>query len=424
MPKKVVIAGAGWAGISAAIISAKKGMDVILIERTDMLLGTGLVGGIMRNNGRYTGAEEAILMGAFELFEICDNCSVHKNIDFPFHKHASIYDSVCVYKQIIRLLREYNVNILTNRRAKELEVSNRQIRCIVLDDNKKIYGDAFIDCTGSAGPPSLCRRYGNGCVMCIMRCPTFGGRISLSDTIRQETIICKNRNGSIGAMSGSCKINKATIDKAIIDKIEQKGFVIIPVDLDILPFKKTDKVCQQYTAEIYENNIIMLDAGNFIKMMKSFLPLSVLHSIEGFENARYDDPYAGSVGNSIRFTTVSPRDNYMKVLNTDNLFCAGECSGPIVGHTEAIITGALAGCNASNYIQGKQLVELSTQTACGDFINFSNKIIDRNNQVFHKVTMSGSVYFDRMKQKKLYTVQPEKIENRIKELKYKDLFIK
>lgn len=50
---RIVAIGDGWAGCSAALSAKKQGADVTLLERTDMLLGTGLVGGIMRNNGRY-----------------------------------------------------------------------------------------------------------------------------------------------------------------------------------------------------------------------------------------------------------------------------------------------------------------------------------------------------------------------------------
>lgn len=52
---KVVVIGGGWAGCAAAVAAKKAGADVVLYERTDLLLGLGNVGGIMRNNGRYTG---------------------------------------------------------------------------------------------------------------------------------------------------------------------------------------------------------------------------------------------------------------------------------------------------------------------------------------------------------------------------------
>lgn len=53
---KVIIIGGGWAGCAAALEAAKLGAQVELYERTDLLLGVGNVGGIMRNNGRFTAA--------------------------------------------------------------------------------------------------------------------------------------------------------------------------------------------------------------------------------------------------------------------------------------------------------------------------------------------------------------------------------
>ena len=92
MAKKVVIVGGGWSGCSAALEAKKAGCDVELFERTDMLLGTGLVGGIMRNNGRYTVTEEMLAMGGGELFRVADAQARHTNIEFPGHKHANLYD--------------------------------------------------------------------------------------------------------------------------------------------------------------------------------------------------------------------------------------------------------------------------------------------------------------------------------------------
>ncbi|MDZ7543154.1 FAD-dependent oxidoreductase [Clostridium perfringens] len=89
---KVVIIGGGFAGCQAAIQSRKMGAEVHILERTDMLLGVGNVGGIMRNNGRYTASEELSLLGAPELIDIMDSLAIHKNIDFSGHKHANLTD--------------------------------------------------------------------------------------------------------------------------------------------------------------------------------------------------------------------------------------------------------------------------------------------------------------------------------------------
>ena len=83
MEKKVIVIGGGWSGIAAAVAAKKCGADVTIVEKTDLMLGLGNVGGIMRNNGRFTAAEENIALGASELFELTDKNSRKRNIDFP-----------------------------------------------------------------------------------------------------------------------------------------------------------------------------------------------------------------------------------------------------------------------------------------------------------------------------------------------------
>ena len=58
--------------------------------------------------------------------------------------------------------------------------------------------------------------------------------------------------------------------------------------------------------------------------MTTYYPLEKLRKIPGLEYAKYVDPYAGSKGNSIRYLSVAPRTNDMKVIGVDNLLCAGE----------------------------------------------------------------------------------------------------
>ena len=70
---KVVVIGGGWSGVAAAITAKKAGADVSIYEKTDLLLGLGNVGGIMRNNGRYTASEELIALGAGDLINLTDD---------------------------------------------------------------------------------------------------------------------------------------------------------------------------------------------------------------------------------------------------------------------------------------------------------------------------------------------------------------
>jgi glycine/D-amino acid oxidase-like deaminating enzyme len=74
---RVVVIGGGWAGCAASMAAKKAGAEVVLLERSDCLLGTGLVGGIMRNNGRFTATEEMIAMGGGELLQLADKMARH-----------------------------------------------------------------------------------------------------------------------------------------------------------------------------------------------------------------------------------------------------------------------------------------------------------------------------------------------------------
>jgi tRNA U34 5-carboxymethylaminomethyl modifying enzyme MnmG/GidA len=100
------------------------------------------------------------------------------------------------------------------------------------------------------------------------------------------------------------------------------------------------------------------------------VPLHLLRQISGFENARFEDPYAGGLGNSIRYVGMAPRDDTLKVEGIQNLFCGGEKAGLLVGHTEAICTGTLAGYNAVKHSKKETPLALPDTLAVGDAISY------------------------------------------------------
>ena len=148
---KIVIVGGGWAGVSAAIAAKNAGAEVTLLERTDMLLGTGLVGGIMRNNGRFTATEEAIALGFDELFDVIDSNCRHKNVDFPGHEHASLYDIALIEQAVKKLLLSKGIEVICKARGIRVEMEDKKIIAIGLDHGENISGDVFIDTTGGRG---------------------------------------------------------------------------------------------------------------------------------------------------------------------------------------------------------------------------------------------------------------------------------
>ena len=412
---EVIIVGGGWSGCAAAISAKKQGAEVTLIERTDMLLGTGLVGGIMRNNGRFTAAEEMIAMSGGELFRLTDQNSLHRGIEFPGHLHASLYNVATMEPVIKTFLLEKGIKIRTSIRITDVEMKDDRITAVVGKHEKetvRFEGDVFIDTTGTDGPPANCNKYGNGCVMCVLRCHTFGGRVSVAAKAGVEEMIGQ-KNGQTGAFSGSCKLLKESLSPEIRDALDRTGVVVVPVpEHKRLKGKLALKACQQYALPAFEENLVLLDTGH-AKLMTSFFPLDALRDIPGLENSRYEDPYAGGIGNSVRYFGMAPRDDALKVEGIDNLFCAGEKAGLLVGHTEAICTGTLAGFNAVQRIKGEKLLILPTTLAIGEAIQLVNREMRIEGKLGLKYTFSGSVLFDRMKDLDLYTTDVPEIMNRV-----------
>ncbi len=414
MPR-VVVVGGGWAGCAAALAARQAGADeVVVLERTDSLLGTGLVGGIMRNNGRYTAAEEMIALGAGQLFEICDSTSRHCGIDFPGHKHAWLYDVALIEPAVRRRLLENGVEIWLMSRVTEIERRDGAIRVVVLENGTSIPADVFVDATGTVGSQSFCTEHGNGCVMCVARCPTFGPRVSLTGLAGAPERAGRRADGALGAMSGSCKLNKDTVAPEIVRQLEAAGLVILPMPAHLVDRRKLSaKACQQYALPEFADNVILLDTGQ-IKLMTAYMPLDQLRQVPGLENARYEDPYSGTVGNSMRYSALSPRDDAMRVLGpVDNLFCGGEKAGLLVGHTEAIVTGTLAGHNAARAALGREPLVLPDALAVGDAIRFVRESMETEAGLQKKYTFSGSVLFERMQARGLYTTDREAVAARV-----------
>lgn len=388
-----------------------------MLERIDMLLGTGLVGGIMRNNGRFTATEECLAMGGGEIFNLIDQNSLHRNIEFPGHKHTSLYNVASMEPIVKNFLLKKGIEMHLSTRIDDVVIETGHIEAVTGktgDDKVRFEGDVFIETTGTAGPPVNCTKYGNGCAMCILRCPSFGGRVSIATKCGVTEMIGK-KGDHIGAMSGACKLFKESLSREVVDTLNREGVVLIPIPPSMRNAEKlAAKACQQYALPEFLDNVVLLNTGH-AKLMTTFFPLDALRQIPGMENARYEDPHAGGLGNSIRYVGMSPRDDGLKVIGVENLFCGGEKAGLLVGHTEAIVTGTLAGYNAIKYVKKEKPLVLPSTLAIGDAISYVRTRMATEEGLGYKYTFSGSVYFDRMKEKDLYTIDIEKIQKRVEE---------
>jgi hypothetical protein len=222
------------------------------------------------------------------------------------------------------------------------------------------------------------------------------------------------KRDQVGAMSGSCKLLKESLAPAIVEELNRKGVVVVPIPKDGNGSgeKLEMKACQQYALPEYQDNIVLLNTGH-AKLMTPYFPQADLRKVPGFENARYEDPYSGGVGNSIRFVGMAPRDDALQVDGVDNLFCAGEKAGLLVGHTEAVVTGVLAGHNAARSVLGEPLLVLPDTLCIGDAISHVREEMQTEKGLGLKYTFSGSVYFDRMKERGSYTLDVPAIRRRV-----------
>ena len=419
---KVIIVGGGWSGCAAALTAKKAGAEVHVYEKTDLLLGLGNVGGIMRNNGRYTASEELIALGGGDLIKLTDKCARHANIDFPGHKHATLYDVNKIEGVVRDYLIDKGINLHMETRVTDVDFENNKINGILLSDGSYVKGDVFIETTGTTGPMGNCLRYGNGCSMCILRCPAFGPRLSISARCGVADIQGERNDDVLGAFSGSCKLAKESLSDSIREQLDKTGVVVLKVPSEDVNYGKlSTKVCQQYALKEFAENVVLLDTGH-AKLMTTYYPLEKLRKIPGLEHAKYVDPYAGSKGNSIRYLSVAPRTNDMKVVGVDNLFCAGEKSGLFVGHTEAICTGSLAGHNAVRLMMGMHLLILPSSIAIGDLISYENEKSSTREGRKDRYTFAGASYFKRMQELGLYTIDTAEIEDRIKKLNLDNIF--
>ncbi len=411
---RIVVVGGGWAGCAAAISAKAAGAEeVIVLERTDCLLGTGLVGGIFRNNGRFTAAEEAIAMGGGDLFHLMDKVARHVNIEFPGHKHASLYDVSLMEPEVKRYMVDKGIDVRTISRVKDVLHADGTITAVVLEDGTVVEGDVFIETTGTAGSQSNCIKYGNGCAMCVLRCPTFGNRVSVAAKAGVVEKMGKKPDGSIGAMSGSCKLHFDSISPEIAKQLHETGVAVVPIPQELVHTEKlASKACQQYALPEYADNVVLLDTGH-VKLMTPYFPLDDLRKVPGMENARYEDPYSGGIGNSMRYLALSPRDDFLHVEGLKNLFCAGEKAGLLVGHTEAIVTGTLAGNNAVRYARGKELKAIPVSISIGDAVTHVREMMETDEGMAQKFTFSGANYFKRMKELDLYTTDIPAIKQRV-----------
>lgn len=103
----------------------------------------------------------------------------------------------------------------------------------------------------------------------------------------------------------------------------------------------------------------------------------------------------------------------MQAEGVQNLFCGGEKGAPLIGHTEAVVTGAVAGHNAVCFAEGRLQLVLPDTLAVGLIISHSHEQFIRQQQYGERYTFSGGSFFELMKGKDLYSTNIDVITQRV-----------
>ncbi len=434
---KVVVVGGGAAGCAAAAQAAKLGADVLLLERTDMLLGCALRAGQMNINGRFTVSEEAKAMGGEDMLETFESVTIHQGhfdaLKECGHNLSYLYDLGRAETACRKTLGKLGVEIeFESRVTGVVKKDERNLGAVTLSDKRRLEADVFVDATGTFGTISQCSRYGPGCVMCIMRCPTFGNRVSIAtEAGAQELTQRRTIDGEeyVGGTTASVIMYKETLDPSLRTELDEKGAVVIPLPRELVDYKKLKyKASTAFAGKELAESVLLFDCGFVAKARHlTYLPLRDLRKIPGFQDVMIEhtqNPVSHKRAGFIRFVSICLRDDAMRVEDFDNLLCAGEKSGPFHGVVDCIVSGDLAGYNAVKIAAGRDPLILPRTTILGDFTSWIREQSQTKEGLSESHSLGGGRYFSRMKELGLYSTDARAIHERVERQGFKGVLAK
>ena len=164
--KKVVIIGAGPAGMTAAYSASQNGIDVVLIEKNERVGRKLLITGKGRCNiTNNCEVEELIanvntngkfLYSAFYTFtndavmEMFESLGVRLKTERGNRVFPESDRAMDVVDAMARLIKRKNIKLVTGKTVKDIKEKNGKVESVVLSDGKEIKADAVIIATGGA----------------------------------------------------------------------------------------------------------------------------------------------------------------------------------------------------------------------------------------------------------------------------------
>ena len=209
--------------------------------------------------------------------------------------------------------------------------------------------------------------------MCILRCPTFGGRVSVAAKAGVKEVVGLREDGTPGAMTGAFDIHKDSLDPDFARELTEKGVVVVPLPKDEADSARHRAAQAQDLPAVRAPGLRRQPGHRRQRLRQGAYQLRAPARAATHPRLRARPRgrrlWARGVGNSIRYLAMAPRDDALRVEGVANLLCAGEKAGLFVGHTEAAVTGSLAGHNAVRLAAGLEPLELPDSTVLGDIIS-------------------------------------------------------
>ncbi len=268
----LIVVGGGFAGIGAAISAAKRGVDVLLIEKYNCLGGAAancLIMPFMRYWTYHPETNEKINLcgGFFEEF-------IGELQAFEGNRAITVYNEESVKIVLNRMAQKYGVKLLFNTTVFEVKKKGGYVKSLRALGKSRVLeftADSFIDATGDA---ELCTLAG---------CESKIGRNS--DGLCQPMTLCFRMSG---VDKEKFEANRARINP-LYKEFKEKGLIKNPRE-DVLVFNNfndgvlhfnTTRIVKKDPTDPFDVTEAEIDSREQVYEILSFLK----ENIEGFEKA-------------------------------------------------------------------------------------------------------------------------------------------
>lgn len=363
---RVVVVGGGPAGCAAAMVAAKTGAEVVLLERM------GTLGGLSSWCGQLMGwgaRQEAKLMGGGEIYKLWESLEIHRKSDWGVPDGNVLWDVTKIEEATLKLEEAFGVQVMLRARVTDVAVAGNVVKAVVLADGRQIRGDVFVDATGNSGGVEVCEAYGQGCALCLLKCTIFGDRVSITAKAGVADRPGKARylNRHLVALN--------SLSPSLRAKVEETpggySFHPAPEDFFKIDFTPLWPHPDRPVRDKWKEREISICDVRFAKVLLH-IPMEYVRRISGFENAWLANPLTAE-GMTASTPQPAPHDNALQVTGLENVFAGGLRAGVYSSAVPAMFVAELAAHNAVRKALGMKLLVLPKTTIQGVFISEVNE---------------------------------------------------